>query len=204
MSSTVDDTYVVKLPNGDARVMTVEELDAALDAGLIHSSTQLLPPGSATWTTLGVLAGLDDVAPPAPPLVPMSPSSLVPVAFPAPSDIALADVDDELGVAGRRRAVKIVGIVFGAAAVIAIVFGIQSAISQSIASSATQAALAAQPPAPPPAPIPPPPVLPPVIAKAPPPPTPQAAPAAPASAKASAKSADKKNGKLPSAPKKKK
>lgn len=238
MSSAVEESYVVKLANG-ARSMTVEELDAALDAGIITPSTQVLAPGAMNWSTLGELAGIDEeeictppifVAPPAfaqgyvtpppgfaslqpsslAPIVPPTPPSLAPMAFAPTSSIVLPDSADELGFAGRRRAVKIVGLVFGAAAAIAVVFGIQSAISQSIASSAAQAALAAQPPTPatpPPAPSPlPPPVLPPVVAKVPPPPT--AAPAAPASSPASAsaktKDADKNKRKLPGSPSPKK
>ncbi|MBS2014616.1 MAG: hypothetical protein JST00_17140 [Deltaproteobacteria bacterium] len=208
MSDASDDTYVVKLPNGDARVMTVEELDAALDAGTIHASSPILAPGSTTWTTLGVLAGLDEPAPLAPPAaVPTSPASLAPMAFPAPMTSGSLP-DDELAFTRRGRAVKVVGIVFAAAAVIAVVFGIQSAISQSIASSAAQAALAAQPPAPPPAPAPPPP---PPVAKAPPvvaapapapPPAAKAEAASPAAA-SKAKSAERKKAKLPGGSKKK-
>jgi len=231
MSSAVEESYVVKLANG-ARSMTVEELDAALDAGIITPSTQVLAPGAMTWSTLGELAGLDEeeiqtpplfVAPPAfahgyvtpppgfasaslAPIVPPSPPSLAPMAFAPTSSIVLPDSGDELAFAGRRRTAKIVGYVFGAAAAIAIVFGIQSAISQSIASSAAQAALAAQPPTPPPpapSPLPPPAALPPVVAKVAPPAPPPAA-AAPASPIAKASPSDKKKNKLPGAPKKKK
>lgn len=236
MSSAVEESYVVKLANG-ARSMTVEELDAALDAGIITPSTQVLAPGAMNWSTLGELAGLEEeeictppifVAPPAfaqgyvtpppgfassfppatsvAPIVPPSPPSLAPMAFAPTSSIVLPDSADELAFAGRRRAAKIVGYVFGAAAAIAIVFGIQSAISQSIASSAAQAALAAQPPAPPPpaaSPLPPPAALPPVVAKVAPPAPPPAA-AAPASPVAKVSPADKKKNKLPGSPSSKK
>jgi hypothetical protein len=201
----VDDEYVVKLPSGDARVMSVEELDAALEAGTIHGGTPVLAPGTTTWTTLGVLAGLDDVATPGPSSVmPPSPSSLAPMMLAATDDLAVADDDDPLGLRRRRRGAKVVGLVFGAAAVFAIVFGIQGAIRQSIASSAAQAALAAQPPAPPPpAAVPLPAPRAPVVEAAPPPPAPSTA-TAPATSKPTAMDKDKKKGKLPSAPKKKK
>jgi hypothetical protein len=198
-NAAVDDNYVVKLPSGDARIMSVDELDAALEAGTIHSGTPVLAPGTTAWTTLGVLAGLDEIAPPAPSLFPPSPTSLAPMALGAHADLAVADDEDALGLAPRRRAAKVVGIVFGAAAVFAVVFGIQGAIRQSIASSAAQAALAAPSPLPPPAAVPLPAPRAPVVVAAPPP-----AAAAPIAAPAKAKDADKKKGKLPSAPKRKK
>jgi hypothetical protein len=220
--AAVDDDYVVKLPNGDARVMNLEELDAAFDAGKIQADSPVLAPGTVTWTTLGVLAGLDDVAAPLPPAsapLPLasaplsspyeSPSSMAPMAFTPSSrddlgvDVALDD-DDGTGLVPRRRAAKVVGAIFGAVAILAVGFAIKGAIGQALATRAGEAALAAQPPSPPPpAPV----ALPapspsPVVTAAPPPSTSAAAPAAaaPASAKAPAADKDKKKGKLPGAP----
>ena len=203
--ATVDDDYVVKLPSGDARVMSLDELDAAFDAGKIHKDSPVLAPGNVTWTTLGVLAGLDEVAPP----VSLSPSSIAPMVLTPSSraelevDIALDD-DDGASLVPRRRAGKVVGVLFGALALVAVGFAIKGAVSQAIATRAGEAALAAQPPAPPPAPVPAPAPSPsPVVETAAPSAAPSAAPA-PASSKGAAAEKDKKKGKLPGAPKKKK
>ncbi len=198
----VDDDYVVKLPSGDARVMSIDELDAAFDAGKIHKDSLVLAPGTVTWTTLGVLAGLDDVAPP----VSIAPSSIAPMVLGGADldvDISLDD-DDGLSFRPRRRAGKVVGAVFAALALFAVGLGIKGAIGQAIATRAGEAALAAQPPAPPPPaamPLPAPRPSPVVEAA---PPSPAASSAAPAPAsKATATATDKKKSKLPGAPKKK-
>jgi hypothetical protein len=194
----VDDDYVVKLPSGDARVMSIDELDAALEAGTIHKGSPVLAPGTVTWTTLGVLAGLDDdePVPSAASAIP-SPSSVAPMVM-SPTD--LDDDDDSAVLRPRRRAGKIVVGAFAALAIFAVGFAIKSVVTQSLATRAAEAALAAQPAAPPPpAPVPPPPV---VVQAAPPAPPPVAAPA-PAAAKATAvtaKDKDKKKNKLPGAP----
>ncbi len=211
--ATVDDDYVVKLPNGDARVMSIDELDAALEAGTIHTDSPVLAPGTVTWTTLGVLAGLDDSATPVSLPPPSAPSSMAPMAYTPAShdehhavDVDLAlDGDDGAAFVPRRRAGKVIGVVFGAVAVLAVGFAIKSAVGQAIATRAGEAALAAQPvSAPPPAPAPIPlPVSAPVVEAAPPPPAPVAA-AAPATSKGAAADKDKKKGKLPGAPSAKK
>ncbi|MDB5214441.1 MAG: hypothetical protein JWO86_2368 [Myxococcaceae bacterium] len=203
----VDDDYVVKLPSGDARVMSIDELDAALEAGTIHKDSPVLAPGTVTWTTLGVLAGLDDE--PAAPAVP-SPSSVAPMVMSAtdvevPLSLDSLDDDDSAVLRPRRRAGKVVVAAFGALAIFAVGFAIKSAISQTLATRAAEAALAAQPAAsplpapPPPAPIP----APVVVEAAPPAPLPAAAPA-PATTRATAASAkdkdNKKKNKLPGAP----
>lgn len=214
--AAVDDDYVVKLPSGDARVMSLDELDAAFDAGTIHKDSPVLAPGNVTWTTLGVLAGLDEIAAP----VALSPSSIAPMVLtPSSRDALDVDVDVDVDVGGalddddgasfvpRRRAGKVIGVAFGALALLAVGFAVKGAISQTLATRAGEAALAAQPPAPPPQAAPPPAPLPsPVVAAveaAPPPPAPAAAPA-PATSRAAADadkdSKDKKKRKLPGAP----
>ena len=199
----VDDDYVVKLPSGDARVMSIDELDAALEAGTIHTGSPVLAPGTVTWTTLGVLAGLDDEPVPsvasAASAIP-SPSSVAPMVM-SPTD--LDDDDDSAVLRPRRRAGTIVVAAFAALAIFAVGFAIKSAVTQSLATRAAEAALAAQPAAaPPPAPVPPPPV---VVQAAPPAPPPVATPAPPTAAGAkatavTAKDKDKKKNKLPGAP----
>jgi hypothetical protein len=205
----VDDDYVVKLPSGDARVMSVEELDAALEAGTIHAGSPVLAPGTTTWTTLGVLAGLDESAaavPPAPQSYPppSSPHSISPMMLAGPEiDIAIA-LDDEASFAPRRRVGKIVGGVFAALAIVAVGFAIKSVVTQAIATRAGEAALAAQSPLPPPPaamPVPAPSPSP-VVDPAPPPPAPAVAAAPATASKAGAADKDKKKGGLPGAPSK--
>jgi hypothetical protein len=211
----VDDDYVVKLPSGDARVMSIDELDAALEAGTIHKDSPVLAPGTVTWTTLGVLAGLDDE--PALSNASAASAALAASAFAIPSPSSVApmvmgptdrDDDDSAVLRPRRRAGKVVVAAFGALAIFAVGFAIKSAVTQTLATRAAEAALAAQPAAaPPPAPVAPPPVIvqaAPPVAPAPPPAAAAAAPA-PASASASTKAnavtaKDKKKNKLPGAP----
>lgn len=54
----VSEIWHVQLPNGQAHPLTLDELDAAFEAGHIDESTPVLPPGATQWTTLGVAAGL--------------------------------------------------------------------------------------------------------------------------------------------------
>ena len=205
----VDDDYVVKLPSGDARVMSIDELDAALEAGTIHKDSPVLAPGAVTWTTLRVLAGLDEEPVPCGASgasgVP-APSSVAPMVM-SGSDRDDDDDDDSAVLRPRRRAGRVVVAAFGALAIFAVGFAIKSAVTQTLATRAAETALAAQPAAapPPPAPIPPPPW--PLVEAAPqvaPAPPPAAAPP-PALTKASAvtaknKDKDKRKTKLPGAP----
>lgn len=218
-AAAVDDDYVVKLPSGDARVMSIDELDAALEAGTIHKDSPVLAPGTVTWTTLGVLAGLDDepahsavVAVAAIP----SPSSIAPMVMSGSSGadvevpLSLDSLDDDSAILRpRRRLGKVVVAAFGALAIFAVGFAIKSAVSQTLATRAAEAALAAQPASPLPATPPPPaaPSPPPVVEAAPAPPAPApaaAAASAPHTTKATATTAkdkdSKKKGKLPGAP----
>lgn len=55
-----DDLWLVRLRTGKVRAMSLDELDAAFEAGVINALTPLLPPNESVWTRLGVVAGLDD------------------------------------------------------------------------------------------------------------------------------------------------
>lgn len=70
----------VQLSTGEIRTMTLDALDAAFDEGLIDARTPVLPPGAASWTTLGIVAGLEDE-----PREPEQVESLSPLAIAAPS-----------------------------------------------------------------------------------------------------------------------
>lgn len=62
-----DELWLVKLADGSVRPMTVDAMSAAFDAGELLASTEVqAPDGEGGWTTLAVVAGLDeagDVAP---------------------------------------------------------------------------------------------------------------------------------------------
>jgi hypothetical protein len=53
------DIWRVQLGTGELRVMSLDALDAAFQAGLINESTPVLAPGSTNWTKLADAAGLD-------------------------------------------------------------------------------------------------------------------------------------------------
>jgi hypothetical protein len=58
----MNELWRVQLGTGEVRMMTIDDLDRAFDAGYIHSRTNVLAPGSMRWTTLGDAAGLDDAS----------------------------------------------------------------------------------------------------------------------------------------------
>ena len=61
---TDEDLWLVKLADGRVRSMTVDDMDAALERGELDAKTEVQAPDSDSWTTLGVVAGLDDVGEP--------------------------------------------------------------------------------------------------------------------------------------------
>jgi hypothetical protein len=76
--------WYAKLSNGEIEVMTLDELDAAYERGMVDASTLVLAPEATEWAPLGALAGLGDSQPngSAPPrdaedLVPEEPALLV-------------------------------------------------------------------------------------------------------------------------------
>lgn len=80
------EVWHVQLPNGQAHAISLDELDAAFEAGHITEHTFVLPPGATQWVTLGDAAGLqgDASATPAPVTSDAyGPSSLAPVALPS-------------------------------------------------------------------------------------------------------------------------
>jgi hypothetical protein len=81
----MNELWRVQLGTGEVRMMTIDELDRAFDAGFIHSRTNVLAPGSFKWTTLGEAAGLEDEPPP---YVEQTPS-LAPMAIAGASNYSL-------------------------------------------------------------------------------------------------------------------
>lgn len=61
-----DELWLVKLPNGAIRSMTIDAMDEAFQAGELDESTPVQAPDAEGWSTLAAVAGLDeDATPPA-------------------------------------------------------------------------------------------------------------------------------------------
>lgn len=69
-----EDRYHTQVEAGDVRLFTLDQLDAAFNAGLIHENTYVCLEGSSEWLTLGEVAGLGEEEEPV--------SAPVPVAAP--------------------------------------------------------------------------------------------------------------------------
>jgi hypothetical protein len=54
------DVWRVQLGTGEIRAMTLDALDAAFEKGIIDESTPVLAPFAPTWSTLGIVAGLEE------------------------------------------------------------------------------------------------------------------------------------------------
>ncbi len=53
-----EDRYYTQVEAGDVRLFTLDQLDAAFNAGLIHENTYVCLEGESDWLTLGDVAGL--------------------------------------------------------------------------------------------------------------------------------------------------
>ncbi len=96
------DLWRVQLGSGDIRVMSIDALDDAFQAGTIDASTPVLAPGAAAWSKLGDAAGLEGDAPASPE---STVNSLAPIAVDAyltgpatryavpPAEVSLPDLD---------------------------------------------------------------------------------------------------------------
>jgi hypothetical protein len=91
-----EDRYHTQIEDGDVRLFTLDQLDAAFNAGLIHENTYVCLEGDTEWLTLGEVAGLGDEEPvsaPVPvaaslPVAPVPPAR--PQLSPAPAYGAIA------------------------------------------------------------------------------------------------------------------
>ena len=126
-----EDRYYTQVDAGDVRLFTLDQLDAAFNAGLIHENTYVCLEGASEWLTLGEVAGLGDEQPePAPisavtsvphrgfaaspSVAPLAPYSVAPMVMspsirPVVNDLSLDDFDpDMLAMRPKRRAGKVV------------------------------------------------------------------------------------------------
>jgi hypothetical protein len=170
--SVQSDFFFVQLPNGQHKAMSLDELDAAYQAGAIDERTPVRPDGAGAWSTLGaLLSASDDDVPDTSPSVtpppyetaatPYTPNSLAPVAVWSPAALAPTvnadlspDLDlDDLAAESALRPSKtkyVLGALGAVAAIAAVVgFGVARAAATDAASdlaSAPKAAAAAPPP----------------------------------------------------------
>lgn len=81
-----EDRYYTQVEAGDVRLFTLDQLDAAFNAGLIHENTYVCLEGESEWLTLGEVAGLgqDQEEEAAPVSAPQLIAQPVPQAAPQP------------------------------------------------------------------------------------------------------------------------
>jgi len=129
-----EDRYHTQVEAGDVRLFTLDQLDAAFNAGLIHENTYVCLEGSSDWLTLGEVAGLGDEEPVPAPVSVVQPvpqarqyaapaygavvpsPSVIPAASYAPAysvapvtnDLSLDDDYEMMSMRPKRRAGKVV------------------------------------------------------------------------------------------------
>jgi hypothetical protein len=57
------DLWRVQLASGELREMSLDDLDAAFEQGVLSARSPVLAPGASEWSSLGVVAGLADDEP---------------------------------------------------------------------------------------------------------------------------------------------
>jgi hypothetical protein len=130
-----EDRYHTQVEAGDVRLFTLDQLDAAFNAGLIHENTYVCLEGGSDWLTLGEVAGLGDEEPvsapvpvvqpvpqarqyaaPAysgvaasPSVIPVAPYSVAPYSVaPVTNDLSFDDDYEMMAMRPKRRAGKVV------------------------------------------------------------------------------------------------
>jgi hypothetical protein len=160
------DVWHVRLAGGETRALSLDDLDAAFQAGWVDERTPVLPAGAIRWATLGEIAGLEAV-----PAAPISsvPNSIAPLALDnfgldaIPADVPIdmstpldAESDAELQALRPRRGRKILGVMTTLVVVAGIGFAgfratpaIQRALASRGGGHAAAVATEAKPAAPP-------------------------------------------------------
>jgi len=113
-----EDRYYTQVDAGDVRLFTLDQLDAAFNAGLIHENTYVCLEGDSTWLTLAEVAGLGDEEPepvsgpqpvpyraalPSPIPGYSSPYYVPPSIAPVSHDLSLALDDDDIEMMSMKR-----------------------------------------------------------------------------------------------------
>jgi hypothetical protein len=153
--------WQVQLDTGAVHEITLEQLDAAFEAGHIHERTLVREVGSAAWSTLAQVAGIEEAAVSTAP-----PSSMAPYAYSAypPADASSVammpaipavnslDLGDDLDFAApKKKTGLIAGGIVAAVAAIAVAIGVASGSSTAAEASKPSAPVAAAALAAPPA-----------------------------------------------------
>ncbi|MFZ5889961.1 MAG: hypothetical protein ACOY0T_02745 [Myxococcota bacterium] len=60
MATEADDRWYVQFDSKEVRLMTLDEIQEAFEAGLIHENTYLIEVGASNWQTLADVAGLNE------------------------------------------------------------------------------------------------------------------------------------------------
>jgi hypothetical protein len=97
MSKVDENLWHVQLPWGTVRKMTLSELDAAFNEGLIDANTRVLEDGKLEWSTLREAAGLEDdeVVPASCPSTSQEPALIdMPSVRPMAVEIELGELDE--------------------------------------------------------------------------------------------------------------
>ncbi len=155
------DLWRVQLMTGEVRVMSVDALDDAFQAGVITESTPVLPPGATAWTRLADAAGLDapshesNVPSVAPMAVSIAESTGSATPYGARADLSLPDLDldaleDEAFKPKRGRVFAVIGLaalLVGGLGFAATRVGNIGDVAKSSLSAPKAAAAAAAPPA---------------------------------------------------------
>jgi len=135
--------WFVQLASGDVRLMTLDELDAAFQNGLVDESTLVRRDGVAKWSKLSDEIGAAAPVEPPPPEASAPQKAVVSTRSEAPvvADISLPEMDDDFDVALRssRKRTIIVSSVIATAVIGA--FAAVTAVN--VARMRTHAALAA-------------------------------------------------------------
>src|ERR1041384_5774157 len=105
-----EDRYYTQVDEGDVRLFTLDQLDAAFNAGLIHENTYVCLEGDSKWLTLAEVAGLGDEgdAEPvsAPHLIAQAPAYSAPApAYSVPAPAPVSHVAGPFGLAPATNSI---------------------------------------------------------------------------------------------------
>jgi hypothetical protein len=147
VNGSMDDIWFVQLPNGNVRAWSLDELDAEFQKGTIDENA-LVRQGSAPWSKLSALLGLDEAPPASGGMsvavsLPPPPSSLAPMqmasAPPPPVVIGLDDDLDFMAPPRSRKRGLVVGLIAAALVLCGGVFALTK-VTSGDASAATGSA----------------------------------------------------------------
>lgn len=141
-----NEEWLVKLDSGDVRMMTLDELDAAFQAGTVHEDTLVRRDGTDKWIKLAEEIGGSE------PQVPPSQVAVQPTmsTHPVVTDVALPDDDIDVSIRSSRKRTRVIGALV-AVAVVGLFgsFAVMTAVnaSRTRARAALAAAIVVTPPA---------------------------------------------------------